>query len=317
MMKTSIRIAWPVTLALTLALAVSAVIAAEPGSNTPDQAPYIDTQLHSVAAHDSDWYKFDFVLDHPGFICHFIACPDKASYHGQAEIRLQGLAKSGLNFAIYAPAQMRDWQKQEPVGMGNQDGDDLVWVGGADSSGTWYVRVINNMSNPLDYRFTIDGAGVAVSRTVEDPATRPTPMGLADWLEAQRAPTPTPTPVVGNTTPDRAGGIDGNAHTLAAQSELWYTIGFSQDRATVRLLDGAARGLAFDVYMPGQLATWWKEDPLGRGTVDGSDLVWTGEPNGVYTRYIRVVNKTNQAVEFTLRVVLPLKQPAPVPSFLR
>ena len=45
-MKTSIRIAWPVTLALTLALAVSAVIAAEPGSNTPEQS--WDTFLSDV-----------------------------------------------------------------------------------------------------------------------------------------------------------------------------------------------------------------------------------------------------------------------------
>jgi hypothetical protein len=184
-------------------------------------------------------------------------------------------------------------------------------------SGTWYVRVINDTGTTLDYHFTINGAGVAVSRTEETPETRPTPSGLAAWLESQRAPTPAATPVVDNTTPDKAGGIDGQAHTIAAQSELWYTIGFSRDRATVRLLNGASRGLAFDVYTPGQLTAWWKEDPLGRGTPDGGDLVWTGEPDVTYTRYIRVVNNNNQPVEFTLRVVLPLKQPAPVPAFLQ
>jgi len=105
-----------------------AVGAAAPADAEPGQAPYIDGQPHTLAAHQSTWYRFEFSVFGPAFLCHFIACRDTQGAHGSVTIRMPGIARSGLGFEIYAPAQMRDWRKEDPVGRGNPEGEDLVWA---------------------------------------------------------------------------------------------------------------------------------------------------------------------------------------------
>ncbi len=301
--------------ALVVVLAAGALAAGAAGLTDadPSQAPYLDGQTHTLAPHDSTWYRFDFVLERPNFLCHYMACADREVYHGRAVISLPGMAKSGLAFEVYAPSQVQVWRKVDPIGRSNVDGADLTWAGDGNESGTWYVRVVNDKDDPIDYQFTIDGVRFSL---VPPPSITPEPPPLGSLgavLGLDQTPTPTPTPVVGNTVPDRAGGIDGNSHTLAPRSELWYIVGFPLDWVTIKLVGAAGSGLTFEVYAPGQVADWWKEDPLGRGSVDGSDLVWTGGPDGSDRRYIRVVNNTDQAVEFTLLAVLPYRQPSPLP----
>jgi hypothetical protein len=290
---------------------------AGPADSEPGQAPFIDGQPHTLAAHDSTWYRFEFSVMGPGFLCHFFACPDLQAAHASATLRMPGTARSGLGFEIYAPAQMRDWRKEDPVGRGSPDGDDLVWAGGADTSGTWYVRVVNDTGYSIDYRFAVSGTRLAVSRPTEDPAAQQAGGDVAAWLEAQRAGTPTPTPYPAgiNVTPDKSVEIDGSPHTISPGSDLWFTFTFvSNARLSVRILGGAGSGLAFELYAPGQVSDWWKEDPLGRGAVDGGDLAWTGDPNGSRLRYVRVINHTGRTVDFQLAVMSPGTQsPSPRP----
>ena len=300
-------------LALVLAAGVLAASAAGLAAAGPEEAPYLDTQVHTLAPHDSTWYRLDFVLERPNFLCHFIGCADREVYHGRAVITLPGLAKSGLAFEVYAPSQIQVWRKVDPIGRSNTDGSNLTWAGDGNESGTWYVRVVNDMDYPIDYQFAIDGVRISLSPPPDTTPQQPPLGSLGAVLGLDQGPTPTPTPVVGNTVPDRAGGVDGASHTLAPHSELWYIVGFPLDWVTVKLLGAAGSGLSFEVYAPSQVGDWWKEDPLGRGSVDGNDLVWTGGPDGSDRRYIRVVNKTGQAVAFTLRVELPYRQPSPKP----
>jgi hypothetical protein len=311
----SLRQGGAIATAMVILLAGAlAVGAAGPADSDPGQAPYIDGQPHSLAAHDSAWYRFEFSVMGPGFLCHFITCPDVQAGHALATIRMLAAARSGLGFEIYAPAQMRNWRKEEPVGRGSPEGNDLVWVGGADTSSTWYVRVVNDTSYGIDYRFDVAGTNLVVSRPADVPAFVPTTSGLAAWLEAQRAGTPTPTPYPAgiNVNPDNAVEIDGGPHTISAGTDLWYIFTFVADaRLSVRIVGGAGSGLAFEVYAPGQMGDWWKEDPLGRSAVDNGDPSWTGDPNGSRLRYVRVSNRSGRAVDFRLVVVAPQAKPLP------
>ena len=202
------------------------------------------------------------------------------------------------------------------MGRGNPDGEDLVWAGGADTSGTWYVRVVNDTGYDIDYRFAIAGSSLVVSRPPIDPAVQQ-PVDVAAWLEAQRAGTPKPAPYAAgiNVNPDRSVEIDGIPHTIFPGADLWYIFSFASDaRLSVLIVGGAGSALAFEVYAPGQITDWWKEDPLGRGEGIGGDLAWTGDPNGSRLRYVRVLNRGDHAVDFQLVVAAPQpKAPPPRP----
>ena len=147
------------TLALLLLLSCAlAVNAAAPAAPEPGQASYLDDQPHTLAAHDSAWYRFEFAVIGPGFLCHFFTCPDIQGGHGSATIRMPLVARSGIGFEVYAPAQAADWRKEDPVGRGNPDGEDLVWAGSADTNGTWYLRVVNPTGSALDFQLIVGAA---------------------------------------------------------------------------------------------------------------------------------------------------------------
>ena len=307
------------SLAAVMLLLLSGALAAgadAPADAEPGQAPYIDGQRHTLAARDSTWYHFEFSVLGPGFLCHFIACHDLQSAHGSATIRMPGIARSGLGFEVYAPSQVRDWRKEDPVGRGSPDGEDLVWAGGADASGAWYVRVVNSTGYSIDYHFAIAGSSLVVSRPTIDPAARQ-PTDVAAWLDAQRAGAPKPAPYTAgsNVNPDKSAEIDGSPHTISPGADLWYIFTFVSDvRLSVRVMGDAGSGLAFEVYAPGQITDWWKEDPLGRGELIGGDPAWTGDPNSSRLRYVRVINRAGRAVDFQLTVAeAQPKAPAPRP----
>jgi hypothetical protein len=280
----------------------------------PVDAPYLDEQPHTLAAQTDTWYRFEFIVYHPGFICKFVFCPDRAVYHGDIIIRMVGAEKSGLQIEVYAPQQITRWRDEDPVGRGNPENDDLVWTGGANDNGTWYVRVVNETNRALAYRFAVQGERVLLSRETPAPAT-PTP-SFWERYQASRQPTPTPTPItITPTDPSKAAEVDGKDHTFAAHSEWWYIVTFplGRDKITVKLLDGASNGLQFDVYTPERVNQWWKEDPVGRGDAEGNDLVWTGDRDDSAKRYIRIVNPTGRAVNIFLAVDTYAPKPAPKP----
>lgn len=298
--------------ALMLLASVSALGTQASG---PEGAPYLDDGSHTVAAGSDAWYKFEFALTQPGFLCKFIFCPDKPSNHGYVQINMPGQAKSGLQFAVYAPGQMRRWQMEDPVGMGSPIDDDLTWASDIDDNAKpWYVRVINDTNGPLRYQFDVQGIGLVLSRPVV-PTERPLSPS-EQWEQSQRpVPTPTPNYTTANTDPSKAVATDGYAHTIPAQSELWYRFEFPNGlHSIITLADAARNGLSLEVYAPDQLNTWWKGDPLGRGDVVGADLVWAGDPDGGTVRYLRVVNRTNADVSFRFGINTPaLPKPGPLP----
>lgn len=293
------------TLAAMLFAGVLAASAMPPLDAEPYDAPYLDTDPHGIAPYSTTWYRFEFVVDHPGFLCRFFACPDRAVYSGSAVIRLNDIARSGIRFEVYSPDRLADWRDSGPVGAGGQTGDDLVWAGESSTNGTWYVRVVNDRPYAIDYKFTVQGLRIALSRTPEPTAT---PWSVSRAIEAARGATPTPTtagpPAGANTSPDAARPVDASVQLINSGADLWYMAAFpmNPDPVAFRLYDGARNGLAFDVYMPSQAGTWWKDDPLGRGSALGDDLVWAGTPDTIDRRLIRVVNRTGRAVSFTLAV---------------
>ncbi len=286
----------------------------------PGNAPYLDQQPHTLAAHDSMWYRFEFAVEHPFWLCRFLACPDREVYYGHIVIRLPGGARNGLQFEVYAPNQIGKWRDEGPVGRGNPENDDLTWAGSSNEDGTWYVRVVNNTNGALDYRFTIQGVRIALERVTP---VNPTPtLSFYERYQAERSPTPTLTPApitVAPSDPNKAVNVDGKEHTLAARSEWWYVVTFPLERnkLTITLVGGASNGLQYDIYTPERVNQWWKEDPVGRGNIDGNDLVWTGDRDNVDKRYIRIVNPTERAVNIFLAVNTYKPKPPPKPFEFR
>lgn len=286
----------------------------------PTNAPYLDQQAHTLAAHDSTWYRFEFAVEHPFWLCRFLACPDREVYYGNIIIRLPGAVRNGLQFEVYAPNQIAKWHAEDPVGRGNPENDDLTWAGASNEDSVWYVRVVNNTHRALDYRFTIQGVRILLSRATP---VNPTPtQSFYERYEAERNPTPTPTPTpitVTPSDPNKAANVDGKEHTLAAHAEWWYMVTFPLDRnkLTIKLVDGASNGLKFDLYTPDRINQWWKEDPVGRGNIEGNDLVWTGDQEGIAQRYIRIVNPTGRDVNIFLAVNTYEPKPPPKPFEFR
>ena len=308
-------------LAALLALAALSltVASAHPaGDSEPFDAPYLDTQPHTIPPYSTEWYRFEFVVDGPGFLCRFLPCPDRAVYHANAVIRIDDVARAGLAFEVYSPEQIRNWRDTDPVGRGNEEDNALVWSGESGSNGIWYVRLVNDKGYAIDYRVTVTGVRVALSRSPEPTAT---PWSIAQAVEAARRGTPTVPPPLSiprdNTAPARAAPASDVVLTIPPATDHWFVAAFpmGQDNINIRLVDGARNGLAFEVYMPAQSETWWKEDPIGRGDTSGDDLLWSGGPDGVDRRLVRVTNRTGRAVSYALSVELTRQPAAPVPPF--
>jgi hypothetical protein len=66
---------------------------------------------------------------------------------------------------------------------------------------------------------------------------------------------------------------DGAARTLSASASAWYKIGNGGEHIDVFLDANPLKGMALDLYAPGNLS-----DPIGRGTPQQATgrLVWAG-----------------------------------------
>lgn len=118
--------------------------------------------------------------------------------------------------------------------------------------------------------------------------------------------------------------IDGASHALAANSAQWFKFDYNATRnddgtrnpATVSIADLTTPNIGFQVYTPDQVATWYDNDPIGRGsqvniacgqidddwvyTCQTYSLNWTGKFNANGTFYVRVTNDNPYAVNVTL-----------------
>jgi hypothetical protein len=123
-----------------------------------------------------------------------------------------------------------------------------------------------------------------------------------------------------NTSPGAAAYIDNQAHSVPANSALWYRFDYAGNRSqiTITLVSGNISGLTFSIFTPAEIASWWNATPVGKGTPQavscvtglpvsgsactGTDLTWSGNFNAGGTYYVELVNNTASAVGFQLTI---------------
>ncbi|HZQ08755.1 MAG TPA: hypothetical protein VFD70_19385 [Anaerolineae bacterium] len=135
----------------------------------PFHALNLTNQLQTIPANSTIWYRFEYKGD-----------------GSNIRVALLNGVLNGLGFEVYTPAQVReDWWNDKPIGRGtavgcgvNQptnsngeplcrpDANDLVWNGSFPLGGTYFVRVVNNTPNAVQYMLTLDGNGVSICTTL-------------------------------------------------------------------------------------------------------------------------------------------------------
>ena len=123
-----------------------------------------------------------------------------------------------------------------------------------------------------------------------------------------------------NADPASATFIDGQAHSIPANTAQWYKFDYRGDKSLITLLmpNGTDSLVEFNVLTPEQARSWWdpKTKPIGRGTpysIDcttgeevfwgecrSNDLKWKGEFNFPGTFFVQVVNYNTGPANFTL-----------------
>ncbi len=262
-----------------LALLVSFALTgpAAMAESNPATAPYIDNQIHSAPGNSSLWYRFDYA---PG------------DDHPAVTVKLVNGYNSGVRFEVYTPEQMKTWWDTPPIGQGTPDGDNLVWTGRFTLGGTYCVELVNDNSYAMDFQLTIAGQGVTLKTAAPSAAPALVPVtGAAAPASAA------------NTDPGKAINLPVKDQGIPAKSSLWYRFNYAADDGTVTVTRpyGDLNHLKFEIYTPGQIGSWWDVDPVGRGSADGDDLVWSGDLRFGGTYYVRVVNDSPNGIGFEIK----------------
>ncbi len=163
-MKT-FRIAVAFVFCLNVLLSFGAMRAAAQGATAnmddPAKAIDIDNALHTIAAKSPMWFRFDYT---------------PVNENGDRIVKTVRLVygnHSGVRFEVWTPDHVNDWwDNQKPIGRGTLDmvdcdtgqpsetgecqSNDLTWVGGFGSRGTYYVRVFNENNDPVVFTLTIN-----------------------------------------------------------------------------------------------------------------------------------------------------------------
>ncbi len=248
-----VRKRWAVLIVLfTAAVLVSPqVFAAPPTGAGPDDPLYTTGTWQSLTPNASVWFYFDY----PG---------DKS----KVEVDLDANGVGQVGFSIYTPALATAWKQDpttKPVGIGTPPGTnsasashDLVWLGGFNAGGRYFVRVTNNNPAPITFRLFISGTNIT---------TLPTP-----------SPTPTfflPNPLA---TPVPTGNIPGRLLFMDGSGGVAYTVngdGTNLQAGPTGVLDPSwspdGKKIAF--------SRWAEPAGLFVSNVDGSDeqMVFRGE----------------------------------------
>lgn len=313
----AIRLGTMVLAAFALLLGVGAFpAAAAPGNTFPGAAAYIDNQSHSIAPNASLWYRFDYAGD-----------------RSTITITMSNATNTGVAFNVFTPSQIGDWWDEHPVGRGTaqavncgtglpQDNGgcgaaDLTWVGDFNAGGTYYVQVVNDNVNAMNFQLMIQGSGVTLASQI---AATSAGASLGTGSSTTTAQPAVPSPSGGNIDPGHAMVLDNQGHTIPANSSLWYRFNYAGDRSaiTITLLNGTNSGLGFNVFTPAQVGDWWDEKPVGRGTAQtvncdtglpeesggcqAYDLSWIGDFNASGTYYVQLVNNNSNATTAQLTI---------------
>lgn len=280
------------------------VYAQAPEGDSPINAVQINNQPRPILPNAALWFRFDY----------------DATLRPAATIQLVNGTNSGMRFEVWTPDAIANIANNNPTGYGAAftvacpadslalsgcQTKNLIWSGGFTSSGTFYVRVINDNNTPGTVLLTIEGVDI------------PSPSLLAP----SAAPTQANVVLQNTDDPGKASPIDGKQHLLAAGAPVWYRFDYdATDRPTktVLLVNGNHSGVRFEVWTPDRLNTWWENKPVGRGTVymidcetgedvesggcGSADLKWMGRFIFSWTVYVRVVNGNGSPTGFTLTV---------------
>ncbi len=121
-----------------------------------------------------------------------------------------------------------------------------------------------------------------------------------------------------NNQPATAAYISAPAQRIAANATQWYKFDYSGDRSEITLImpNGANSLVAFNVFTPDEVKSWWDTKPIGRGTAyqidcdtgdedpmgacQSDDFKWVGKFNAAGTYYVQVVNYNTGTANFTL-----------------
>lgn len=128
------------------------------------------------------------------------------------------------------------------------------------------------------------------------------------------------TPTVVN-EPIGAPVIDNQPHVIGPNTVAWYRFNYAGDESliTVRMTDIDDQGIEFSVFAPNQIRDWWNEQPIGRGSAELHDLVWSGATPLAGTYYVKVENVNPYDKPFTLLVggLGVGISPAPAPAMVK
>jgi len=105
------------------------------------------------------------------------------------------------------------------------------------------------------------------------------------------------------TSPVGAPYVDNGLHVAGADATDWYRFEYpgNHSQVTIRLVD-VDEGMGFEVYPPTLMDEWWKHDGIGAGSVQGNDLIWTGNAHEAGTWYIKVLNNNPAPTSYRLLV---------------
>jgi hypothetical protein len=260
----------PITLVVML-LGIGAVASA--AGTEPVGAPYVDNAPHSIAGNDALWYRFEY-----------------DGSHSQILVRLVNGKDDGVRFQVFAPSQMPEWWKYDGIGVGSPQGDDLVWSGNANEAGTWYIKLLNDRTLPTSFELQVTGEDVSFT----PPASIP----------AQAAKVTAPS--AENVVPDKAFFMDAADQVIPAKTSLWYRFPYdgTRDQVILKIPRGWENHLRMHIHTPSQMTKWWELEtkPIGQGTPQDKDLIWSGNSNEAGWWYVEVMNDNPHNVGFAFNV---------------
>ncbi len=335
-------------LVLLVCLIAATLIGAAPSQNDPFHAPFVDGQVHSLPANSDTWFKFDYGISGPPRPVVTLTLPNGTN--------------SGLEFEVWAPENIGNWWENRPTGRGTSSAidcetgqpavggqctsPDLTWAGSFGASGTYYVHVLNDNPDPASFQLVIGGDGFSVGTPAPvgqvAPSTQVAASATAVIIPKPPAATPTiavvSAPQVAD-DPGRAVALDGQTHTLPANSATWYKFdyGFSDSSRPIvflRLPNGVVSGVGFQLWAGENINNWTDQKPFGQGTQEfvvnchpapgdtptveadtptptpeptatgkcpTNDLTWRGSLGAQGTYYIRVVNFSAAPQDYILQ----------------
>lgn len=121
------------------------------------------------------------------------------------------------------------------------------------------------------------------------------------------------------TNPDMAPYIDSDYHVIPAYTTQWYRLNYAGDHSQLDILldNGNKNALQFMVHKPAQMNKWWENpSPVGRGSPDKDNLIWSGNSHEGGTWYVELMNYNSQPVTYRFETfgkgLLPEKPVVPV-----